>query len=896
MKRFFRFSFLAFALVGLSLLTACTADYDTFDKSDYCKMNEIHFVEEESNPSVYATEHKIVVTTIAPPDSLETWDSLTISDIDISSMASLHLVTSKFKTFPTDSLALDSLTQSVSYDKKALKANKKIRIPAGLQVYVMVVSESGKLNLWQIQFKIPGVEAPESSSSVDPDDPNIESSSSSSETPSSSSEEPVLNSDVSLELSFKDALETTIADDTLYVTFAQGTDLKTVSLDTAICHRKSTMSPSLSDLQKLDWSKIQTVKVTAENGDSKTWIVVVRAILSADSYVQFTFSEQFKVNVSGDTIALKLKNGASVDNAVLESYTIPEGASISPNPDSVKTWTASQTFTVTAENGSTQNWVLQISIAEADEKVSTEKELLSISAENETAKATIDAALKTVVLHLPNAEALTSVKVSATVSTGASHTISSTAFNLQSSKTFIITAEDGSSDTWTLSADYPKSSEADILTFELDDFTADVTVDASAKTISFEVPSANQGDIDRVYFSATYSKGAKKTSPTVSYLNLESGSAKIQVTAEDASVVTWTVKATIAAVAPQITAMTLGTGKVAGTIDQTAGTIFFNMTYATDLDLRSLNVVSLSLSEGAKTSDIAVGSAYNFAKEKTVTVSNSAGDSKTYKIKAGYQYPGSNFNTWISDDFGNTNDVEGWDNGNNDAMDKVKTLTEQAESGTVVKMTSKNATILGIGRFASGNMLTAYFNPKKVATLKLTQYDEGNELIDFGRPFYGRPQYVEFDVKYSGAGDSCDLYVLLENRSRTTDEGKNQYRTSSDVNTLVASAWYRATTVESTEDPDVVSITDASRDGYKTIRLQFKYGEPSNSSPIYDSRVFTAALVNTAGIDNHLVKTTSPDSFDVTHIRIVMASSAKGNVYEGSVDATLYCDEIRLIY
>ena len=178
----------------------------------------------------------------------------------------------------------------------------------------------------------------------------------------------------------------------------------------------------------------------------------------------------------------------------------------------------------------------------------------------------------------------------------------------------------------------------------------------------------------------------------------------------------------------------------------------------------------------------------------------------------------------------------------------------------------------------------------------MTKYDDGNELIDFGRPFYARPKYVEFDVKYEGKGDSCDLYVLLENRSRTSNEGKNQYRTSSDVNTLVASAWYRATTVTSTDDPDVVSITDAARSGYKTIRLAFKYGEPDSRSPIYSSSVFTKALKNSAGIDNHLDKTTSPDSFDVTHIRVVMASSALGNLYKGTVGSTLWADEMRLIY
>ena len=94
----------------------------------------------------------------------------------------------------------------------------------------------------------------------------------------------------------------------------------------------------------------------------------------------------------------------------------------------------------------------------------------------------------------------------------------------------------------------------------------------------------------------------------------------------------------------------------------------------------------------------------------------------------------------------------------------------------------------------------------------------------------------------------------------------------------------------------MVSITDAERSGYKTIRLKLQYGKPNSASPIYNSSVFATSLKNSEGIDNHLVETDSPDDFDVTHIRVVVASSALGNVYEGSVGATLYCDAMRLIY
>ena len=120
------FVFLFFALI----FAACSADMDTFGSSDYHVLKEIHFEEEAGKPSIYASEHKIVVTTIDVPDSMDTWDSVTISDIDMSHFASLHLVDSKFKSFPTDSAELDSLAREVSYVEKELKEGSKIRIPS----------------------------------------------------------------------------------------------------------------------------------------------------------------------------------------------------------------------------------------------------------------------------------------------------------------------------------------------------------------------------------------------------------------------------------------------------------------------------------------------------------------------------------------------------------------------------------------------------------------------------------------------------------------------------------------------------------------------------------------------------------------------------------------------
>ena len=549
-----------------AVLFGCTADYDTFGTSDYRKMNEIAFEEQDGNATVYPDEHKIMVTLSEIPDSLDTWDSVAIGNLDISSMATLHLVTSKFKEFPQDSATLDSLSQEVSYAKERLREGDKIRIPSSGVVYVVVVSESGIPDLWQIAFEIPEKKESDKSSSS-----------------------------------------------------GKGS---------------SKSSSSAKDSDKDDSSssaKKETSSSSSKGGDSAS---------------------------SGKSSA---------------------------------------------------------------------------------------------------------------------------------------------------SGEEPESSS------------------------SVEVP-AN---------------------------------------------------------APKLLRFIAGAGEVEGEIDQDAGTVFLNMDYAIDLDLCDLEIKGLDLSDGA-TANVKVGESYDFSRGLKVTLEND-GVERTYTVKAGYQYPGSDFDHWVKDDFNNMNDIDGWDNGNNSY---AKELTTNAENKSVIKMESQKV----VGKFASGNMLVAYFNPKSVSAISMLGYDDGNELIDFGRPFYGRPKYVEFDVKYEGKGDSCDLYVILEHRSRTSDEGKNQYRTSSDVNTMVASAWYRATTVESEDDPDVVSITDAGRDGYKTIRLAFKYGEPHDNSPIHNSSVFTKKLLNSAGIDNHVVPTDSPDEFDVTHIRVVMASSALGNLYKGTVGATLWVDEMRLFY
>ena len=62
----------------------------------------------------------------------------------------------------------------------------------------------------------------------------------------------------------------------------------------------------------------------------------------------------------------------------------------------------------------------------------------------------------------------------------------------------------------------------------------------------------------------------------------------------------------VSADAPKLLKIVVGAGDVEGEIDQDAGTVFLNMDYGTDLDLRDLEVKSFETSDGA-TIDIKKG-------------------------------------------------------------------------------------------------------------------------------------------------------------------------------------------------------------------------------------------------------------------------------------------------
>lgn len=578
-------------LVAIVLLNGCSADYDTFGASDYRNLEEISFAEQDGSSAVYSAEHRMEFDFVAPPESLDTWDSVTVENIDMSHFASLHLVDDEIEEFPTDSLELDSLAQKVPCSKNAVRVGDKIQVPSDHIVYVVVVSESGKKSIWQLVLNVPELEPVSSSSSA-------KSAKSSSSTKSAAS--------------------------------------------------SSASSSSAKSATSSSASSSSSKKSSSSNSDESRE--------SSDS------SESSESSDSQDS------SSSAAENPV-ESNDSRESKS-------------------------------------SDSREAPAPQIISLSIAGKSAEF-----------------------------------------------------------------------DADRKTFHVDD-------------LDFRT------------------------------------------------------------------------------------------------DLTALELSEIELSEGA-TANVEVGESYDFGAGVQVTVTNANDESETYAVKAGYQLPGSNFNSWKGD---NVTPDSIWGNANT-----ILTTTEKITSGSMIG--AKIQTNSALTKTASGSLYTADFNPKGVGTLSMASsstWPDGNELLDFGKPFNARPEFMEVKFSYDGKGDSCDIYILLENR--TGD--KNVNRKSSDVNKLVASAWFRSTKADNSgrENPDVVSVSEPDENKMRTLRLKLQYGEPLAGSPIENSSTFNTKLEssNKSAINNGLVQGTGDEP--VTHIRVVFASSADGNHYKGTKGAILVIDEMKLIY
>ncbi len=367
-------------LVGLFF--ACTADYDALGTSDYGSLESVSFVEQDGSTIVYSGEHRMVFSLLAPPDSANTWDSITVKDLETSHFASLYLVDSKFREFPTDSASLDSLARQVSFERRPVRKNSRIRLPKSQILYVVVVSESGKPSIWKWSFQIPGV-TPDSA-----EDPDT----------SSASE---LSGENALFVEFENQVRVDTLGDTLQVKMPSGVSLDSVQLKGWSVSERATVSPSPDSVHF--WKDSQGFTVTAEDGSERTWTVRFAFAGSLEIlYIAAKNQSMAEIDDIACTVTFYFESEEALKTVEIDSLLLSDGAS-SEIPSRLDLMTE-RTFEV-SNGDSSKTWTLRGKVK------SFSPQILSLQIENRNA--TIDTAEKRIYLDtLPYLADLSKLEIS----------------------------------------------------------------------------------------------------------------------------------------------------------------------------------------------------------------------------------------------------------------------------------------------------------------------------------------------------------------------------------------------------------------------------------------------------------------------------------------------------
>ncbi|MCR8632702.1 GLUG motif-containing protein [Paenibacillus radicis (ex Xue et al. 2023)] len=398
-----------------------------------------------------------------------------------------------------------------------------------------------------------------------------------------------------------------------------------------------------------DFTALVGYVITAADGSTQTWTVTVTvAASSAKELTVFSFEGLQPAvvgTISGTDVALTVPYGTPVTSLVATftssgGSTLKVGSVAQVSGVTANDFALPVIYTVTAQNGTTKNYTVTVTVA-----ASSAKELTAFSLVEQTGAATIDANVHTVAIEAAHGTSLNSLVATFSLSAGASAKVGTvnqvsgtTANDFTTSVAYVITAADGSTQTWTVTVTVAASSEKNLTAFSLAEQTGAATIDATAHTVAIEV--AHGTSLNSLVATFSLSAGA---SAKVGIVNQVSGTTANDfttpvgyvITAADGSTQNWTVTVTVAASsAKDLTTFSFNglQPAVVGTINGTD--VALTVPYGTAVT----SLVATFMSSGGST--VKVGSvaqvsevtANDFALPVIYTVTAQNGTTKSYTV------------------------------------------------------------------------------------------------------------------------------------------------------------------------------------------------------------------------------------------------------------------------
>jgi hypothetical protein len=232
------------------------------------------------------------------------------------------------------------------------------------------------------------------------------------------------------------------------VTLPYGTNITNLTPSVTVSD-KAGVSPASGTAQ--NFTSPVTYTVTAENGTSQSYTVTVTVAAdtrsSAKAITAFSIGGVAgTISETNSSIAVTLPYGTSIAS-LTPSVTVSGKAGVSPASGTAQNFTSPVTYTVTAENGTSQSYTVTVTVA-ADTR-SSAKAITAFSIGG--VAGTISETNRSIAVTLPYGTSIASLTPSVTVSGKAGVSpASGTAQNFTSPVTYTVTAENGTSQSYTV--------------------------------------------------------------------------------------------------------------------------------------------------------------------------------------------------------------------------------------------------------------------------------------------------------------------------------------------------------------------------------------------------------------------------------------------------------------
>ncbi|WP_139996742.1 S-layer homology domain-containing protein [Paenibacillus paridis] len=391
----------------------------------------------------------------------------------------------------------------------------------------------------------------------------------------------------------------TISGTTIALTVPYGTDRNGMKAAFTLSAGASAQVGSIAQVSGTtgnDFTSPVIYTVTALDGTTKQYTVTVTvAPSSAKDITAFSFADLTPVvtgTISGTNIALIVPYGTD-RNGLKATFTLSAGASAKVGSiaqvsgTTGNDFTSPVTYTVTAQDGTTKQYIVTVTVA-----ASNEKDITAFSFAELTPVVTGTISGTNIALTVPYGTDRNGLKVTFTLSAGASAQVGSiaqvsgtTGNDFTSPVIYTVTAQDGTTKQYIVTVTVAASNEKDITAFSFAELTPVVTGTISGTNIALTVPHGT----DRNGMKATFTLSAGASAQVGSIAQVSgttrndfTGPVTYSITAVDGTQQNWVITVTNSASLSHDATIssTLGTVSVGGTANESISNIPYGTTIA----------------------------------------------------------------------------------------------------------------------------------------------------------------------------------------------------------------------------------------------------------------------------------------------------------------------------